>query len=106
MIKNADKISREFESFLRNELPSKLKLTASKKVAMERTFYHFSDFLKNNFKKAPVELENFLKEFKKKINNVEKWRAPKGTKVIPLFYNGKEEKYLNGQTRYRLADKK
>jgi transcriptional regulator of heat shock response len=103
---NVDKISRRFESFLRNSLPNLLNLTPSKQIATNKVFYHFSDFLKINFKNNPEALSSILDEFEMRFKKISKWRAPKGSKISVYFdKNDKVDKYPNGKPRYILVDR-
>ena len=103
-----DELSRDFERFLRHEMPYLLNLSKSKTIAMQRVFYHFSDCFKWVAIKCPNESNNFCDEFKKRIRGVSHWRRPAGHKIIPEISNRRILEFFDGRkrhTRYTLYKK-
>lgn len=95
----------EFENFLRFEMPWMLNLSTSKQVATEIQFTHLADFVDSLIKKAPKEFDFFFSEFQKNLIKISKWRVPKGTKIVPVFYKGNISTFSNGKLRYHLGEK-
>lgn len=87
----------EFEKWLRFNLPWQFRASRSKKYAMERFFYHFSDYVRPVIEKAPKEFNAFFFELKKRSQKIATWRAPRGHRVI----DG-SEKYPNGEPRVSM----
>ena len=68
----------DFEFFLRSELPNLLRLSPSKKYAMDVYFCKFADEVRNMYRIAPKEVSLFYSELKSRINAVSKFRASRG----------------------------
>jgi hypothetical protein len=66
-----------FEYWLRFTLPKNLKLSDSKKKAMETVFGHFADYASGVAAKAPEEVDFFFKNLQSKMSKVERWRPSK-----------------------------
>jgi hypothetical protein len=96
--------SMGFEHWLRFTVPRQLNLSPSKQVAMEKKFDHFADLVRPLEKKAPAEFERFFKALQTKIQEVNTWRAPRGTRVAPSVTDGKIETYDNGKLIYHLIE--
>ena len=95
----------EFERWLRHTVPWQLNLSPSKQVAMQLKFYHFSDWVSSLEKKAPTEFRDFFEKLQAEMAEVSKWKAPKGTCVVPSEFNDQLLEHPNGKLKYRLVDK-
>lgn len=87
--------SLEFERYLRNTMPMKLKLTDAKSAAVESIFCGFADVLRSLESRAPDEFSFFIDEFIKKIEKVNKARCPKDH----FIKNGHYVKLSNSQIK-------
>jgi len=94
----------EFEDWLRVTVPRQLNLSPSKQVAMKKKFYHFADLVRPLEKKATAEFERFFRVLNTKMQEVNAWRARRGTQVSPILTNGEFEKYDNGKLMYDLIE--
>ncbi len=95
----------DFEHWLRYTLPWQLNLSPSKQVAVDETFYQFATFARMLATVAPEEFEIFFNELTNRTDKISKWRAPKGTRIIPTLYKRKIETYPNGKIIYTLIEK-
>jgi hypothetical protein len=105
-------LGMEFEDFMRFTILNALHPSPSKQVAMENNFYHFADIVRPVVKKAPEEFKGFMNELEKRMQNVERWRAPRGTVVaVALYHDNRKDsameidKWPNGRPRYKLWKK-
>ena len=100
---------KDFEDFMRFEVPCILNLSPSKQVALRIKFSNFADMVRPLAKKGPKEFEYFVNEFENLIRSVERWRAPKGKIVRSSIYRIDSklisESCPNGKPKYRLWDK-
>ncbi len=94
-----------FETWLRCYVPWQLGLSPSKQVAMDLKFYQFEAIARALQKKAPVEYERFFNALQTKMEQVYKWRTPRGKKIVPDVYEGELVTFPNGKLKYRLIDK-
>ena len=104
-IKKPSDLGGDFEVWFRRSLPWQLNLSQSKQVAVDEAFYQFATFARTLERKAPEEFEIFFNELERRMAKVSKWRAPKGTKVVPIYYKGKAETHPNGKIIYHLVEK-
>lgn len=105
-IRKSHDFGGDFEYWLRYCLPWQLNLSPSKQVAVDETFYQFATFAQILARVAPEEFEIFFNELKNRMNRMVKWRTPKGTKIVPLMFQGKPEYFPNGKYKYCSAEKK
>jgi len=96
----------EFETWISHEVPWKLFLSPSKEIAMKTYFSNFADRVRPLANKAPEEFNQFFNDFKEAIEEVSKFRAPKGTAVGLSIFKGDIERHPNCKPMYRLYDKK
>ena len=100
-----EEIRWKFETFLRDEIPWKLKLSPSKRVAMSQVFYHISDEIMALEQKAPAEFKMFFDALVRRFDRVSRWKAPKGQQVTALFTANGPLEYPDKSLRYGLTKK-
>ena len=82
--------SDDFEAWIRFTVPWQLGLTPSKQVAMRIKSYKFGTLARALQKEAPQEYKRFLDALQDKMEEVYKWRAPKGKEISPIVTKTKE----------------
>jgi hypothetical protein len=98
--------SDSFETWIRFTVPWQLNLSPSKQVAMQHWFYQFESVVCPLQKKCPEEFKTFFEALQSKMEEVSKWKAPKGTKIIPVVADGKLNVFPNCKIMYDLKEKK
>ena len=103
-------IQHKFEYCLTRDLPWKLSLSKSKQVAMKVKFYGFANFAAPLARKAPKEFRLFFDEFKKRIDEIHKWKCPPDLFISQAMTTDEDGnvqfgRYPNGRPVYRLYPK-
>ena len=96
--------SDDFETWLRFTVPWQLGLSHSKQVAMKHRFYQFGVLARALQKKAPAEYERFFNALQARMEEVYKWRAPRGTRIAPIVSGRHLELFPNGKPMYELHE--
>lgn len=95
----------EFEDWICFTVPWQLNLSPSKEVAIKTKFGPFADYVRPLADKAPEEFEKFFSELQRRIEEVSRWRAPRGRMVWIETYKGEWLEYPNGKFRHTLIRK-
>jgi hypothetical protein len=97
--------SDDFETWIRFTVPWQLGLSPSKQVAMQRKFHQFGAYARALQKKAPAEYDRFFSALQEKMQEVSKWKTPKGMQLSPVVYEGKLQTFPNGKLMYEVREK-
>jgi len=90
---------------MRFTVPWQLNLSPSKQMAMKHRFYQFGALARALEKKAPQEYQRFFDALQARMEEVSKWRAPRGTKIVPVVADGKLDLFPNGKPMYDFFEK-
>jgi hypothetical protein len=100
------RLHKEFEYFMRYELPIKLNLSPSKQVACEIEFEYFSDLVKTLAEKAPEEFKYFFSDFKDHVDRVARWKCPRTHEIVPKPVEYREGGTIRGYEKRAYSMKR